>query len=88
MRTIHSTLTSKGQVTLPSEVRRHLGVAAHDKLAFVIDDDGTVRVETVLYPTLESIRGAAGSLKHPLSWDEVMHIAHEDHVASMISSDE
>ncbi|MGH2562261.1 MAG: AbrB/MazE/SpoVT family DNA-binding domain-containing protein [Thermomicrobiales bacterium] len=88
MRTMHSTLTSKGQVTLPSEVRRHLGVTAHDKLAFVIDDDGTVRVETVLYPTLESIRGAAGSLKHPLSWDEVMEIAREDHVASMVSSDE
>lgn len=88
MRTLHSTLTSKGQVTLPAEVRRHLGVSAQDKLAFVIDDDGTVRVETVMFPTLESIRGAAGSLKQPKSWDEVMNIAHEDYVVSMMKADE
>jgi AbrB family looped-hinge helix DNA binding protein len=81
MRAFQSTLTSKGQVTIPVEVRDHLGLSARDKLAFVIDDDGTVRVESVLYPTLESIRGAAGSLKQPRSWEEIERIAAEDHVA-------
>jgi AbrB family looped-hinge helix DNA binding protein len=40
MKEIVSTVTSKGQVTIPAEVRRHLGVAQGDKLSFVISDGG------------------------------------------------
>jgi AbrB family looped-hinge helix DNA binding protein len=32
-----STLSSKGQVTLPAEIRRLLGVAPRDKIAFVLE---------------------------------------------------
>lgn len=38
-----STLTSKGQITLPKEVRAHLGVAEGDRLDFIIGVDGSVR---------------------------------------------
>ncbi len=31
-------------------------------------------------PDLASLRGAAGSLKEPLPWDEVLEIAREDHL--------
>ena len=39
-------ITSKGQVTIPREVRRRLGVRAGDKLIFEEDDTG-VRVSAV-----------------------------------------
>lgn len=39
MKELLSTVTTKGQVTIPVEIRRRLGVAAHDKVAFVLDDN-------------------------------------------------
>lgn len=39
MREHTSSITSKGQVTIPADIRRLLGVAPHDKIAFVIDAD-------------------------------------------------
>ena len=77
---IYSTITSKGQVTIPVEVRKHLGVAPNDKIAFVLQPEGTVAVKTPKYPTIASLAGAAGTLKKPLPWKEMEHIAHEDHV--------
>lgn len=73
-----ATVTSKGQVTVPAPVRRHLGLEATDKIAFVIEPDGTVWVRAPRYPTLESLRGAAGSLKRTIPWDRVRKIARED----------
>ena len=78
MQEIISTITSKGQVTIPAEVRRRLGVGEHDKIAFVIEDNGEVRLSVPEYPTIESLRGVAGSLAQPLSWQEIKEIAHED----------
>lgn len=42
-----ATITSKGQVTLPKEVREHLQVGQGDRVDFVIDDDGKVSVVPV-----------------------------------------
>jgi len=39
-----ATLTSKGQITLPRQVRQHLGVETGDAVDFVIGADGEVRV--------------------------------------------
>jgi AbrB family looped-hinge helix DNA binding protein len=38
-------ITSKGQVTIPKAVRDALGVDTGDRLAFRIQEDGTVLVE-------------------------------------------
>ncbi len=38
MKEIPSTITSKGQVTIPAEVRKHLGLKQGDKVSFVLDD--------------------------------------------------
>lgn len=50
-------LTSKGQITVPKEIREALGVDVGDRLAFRICEDGTVhvRADTV---DLRSLRGA------------------------------
>ena len=40
-----TTLTSKGQVTIPKAVRDELGLRVGDKVAFRVLEDGTVVVE-------------------------------------------
>ncbi len=75
MKEIISSINSKGQVTIPAEVRKYLGIATNDKIAFVIDDQGAVRLRVPRYPTIASLKGAAGRLKHPLSWQEMQQIA-------------
>lgn len=37
-----STISSKGQVTVPQEIRHRLGLATGDKVDFVIEGDSTV----------------------------------------------
>lgn len=37
-----STISSKGQVTIPQEIRNRLGVAAGDQIEFVIENGNTV----------------------------------------------
>lgn len=78
MKEIISTITSKGQVTIPAEIRKYLGIATNEQIAFVIDDEGAVRLRVPRYPTIASLRGAAGSLKKPLTWEEMQQIAYED----------
>jgi antitoxin PrlF len=39
-----STLTSKGQTTIPKDVRKRLNLHPGDRLEFVIDEDGRVLV--------------------------------------------
>jgi antitoxin PrlF len=78
MREIISTITSKGQVTIPVEVRNYLGIKSNDKVAFVIDAEGKVQLRVPRYQTISSLRGAAGSLHKKLSWEEMQQIAYED----------
>ena len=86
MQEIISTITSKGQVTIPAEVRRHLGVDTHDKIAFVLEDDGAVRLSVPHFPTIDSLRGIAGSLPRPMSWQEMEDIAQEEHADDVARS--
>jgi len=39
-----STVTSKGQTTIPGEIRRHLKLKAGDRVEFVVETDGRVVV--------------------------------------------
>lgn len=48
-KTVEATVTSKGQVTLPSELRRHLGIQRGSRIRFSIPASGAVKVEPVLY---------------------------------------
>lgn len=42
-----STITSKGQVTIPKAVRDRLRLRTGDKLDFQIEDDGSLRVHPI-----------------------------------------
>jgi antitoxin PrlF len=39
-----ATITSKGQVTIPVEVRKHLKLKPGDKIDFQIEENGTARI--------------------------------------------
>jgi AbrB family looped-hinge helix DNA binding protein len=54
-----STLTAKGQTTVPIEVRRHLGLEPGDQIEFILAPDGSVRLEAVT----RDIRTLKGSLR-------------------------
>jgi len=51
-----STITSKGQITLPKDVRDHLGVREGDRLDFVIAADGGVCI-LPLSGSVQRLRG-------------------------------
>ena len=53
-----STLTSKGQTTIPKEVRDHLKLQSGDQIDFLIRSDGTV----VLRPATIHVRELKGFL--------------------------
>lgn len=57
-KTLSSTVTSKGQVTIPVEVRRLLRVGPHDKVSFVVDA-GQVR----LVPATDAVTRTKGALR-------------------------
>ena len=46
---VEATVTSKGQVTLPRELRRRLGIQRGSRIRFSIGAGGAVKVEPVLY---------------------------------------
>jgi len=46
---VEATVTSKGQVTLPKELRRRLGIQRGSRIRFSIPARGAVKVEPVLY---------------------------------------
>ncbi|HEV8574756.1 MAG TPA: AbrB/MazE/SpoVT family DNA-binding domain-containing protein [Dehalococcoidia bacterium] len=52
-------MTTKGQVTIPKEVRDHLGVETGDRLSFVVQEDGTV----VVKPITRHVRELGGLLE-------------------------
>lgn len=47
--TVEATVTSKGQVTLPKELRKRLGIQSGSRIRFDIPASGPVQVERVLY---------------------------------------
>jgi AbrB family looped-hinge helix DNA binding protein len=58
-----STLTSKGQITLPKAIRDQLGLDAGSQLHFELLPDGTIRARAVK-PDARTVRGL---LKSPLA---------------------
>lgn len=80
MKEIVAAVNNKGQVVIPVEVRQYLGIEQGDKILFVLDEEGHVELKSVKYPTIVSLRGAAGKLTRSLSWEELRETAREDRV--------
>jgi AbrB family looped-hinge helix DNA binding protein len=55
---LHSTMTRKGQTTIPGEVRAALNIKPGDRLEYAVEGDhATIRV----HPGLRSLEGALAS---------------------------
>src|SRR5579884_3000723 len=66
---ILSAVTQRGQVTVPAEVRRLLGLRTGDKVAFRIED-GEVRLAPARF-TLESAYGSVTPLHRPEDFEAI-----------------
>jgi len=81
---IFGTITSKGQTTIPAEVREALGLTAGDKVRYEINDAGEVVLTKV--PPFSSLIGIVKSDVHLT--DEELQQAIEDARTAMALGDD
>jgi AbrB family looped-hinge helix DNA binding protein len=65
----HSTVTSKGQTTIPERIRKALRIRPGDKLEYAVEGEyATIRV----HPGIRSLKGVLASKKgQGMSFDEI-----------------
>ena len=85
MQTVLATVSEEGQVTLPEQVRRQLGISARTTIAFVLADSGEVTVRASASPDLEALAGAAGSLPQPLTDQAIEAIVAEERALAYLA---
>ncbi len=66
---MQSTLTSKGQATIPKAVRDHLHLQPGDRVKFFFNPDGTVAILPIL--PASALYGMLRSSRPPLSLEEM-----------------
>jgi AbrB family looped-hinge helix DNA binding protein len=66
---ILASVTERGQVTIPSEVRRLLGIRAPQKIAFEIDGEEVRLVPAG--PSLDDVFGAVQPLEKPEDFERI-----------------
>jgi antitoxin PrlF len=71
-----STVTAKGQVTLPVKARRKLGIRAGTKLDFVIKDNDRLEV-IVISGSIKNLKGMLPKPKRALTLAEMDHAIRE-----------
>lgn len=76
MKQYTTTVTKRGQITLPAEVRRMLGARPKDKVSFIIEGD-RICLSQVAF-TLESAFGSVRPSRRPEDFEEVSRLAKED----------
>ncbi len=63
---MHSTVTSKGQITLPKAIREKLHIGAGDRVEFVLETDGSVRM-LVKHASVQRLRGILPKPETPVT---------------------
>ena len=56
----HSTVTSKGQTTIPGKIRKALRIKPGDRLEYILEGD---RITLRVHPGTRSLKGALASKK-------------------------
>jgi AbrB family looped-hinge helix DNA binding protein len=83
MKEIATTITQRGQVTIPVEVQRLLGVGPRDRVAFAIEND-----EVRLVPAKHTLESVGASLEPPggrQDFDQMVREAKEEHAAEVVA---
>jgi AbrB family looped-hinge helix DNA binding protein len=68
---MQTTLTSKGQMTLPSAARARLGLEAGDRLLVTVVDDDTIVLKRPTPTPVKALRGLLARPKRALAFEEM-----------------
>ena len=63
-------LTSKGQTTIPKDVREHLGLRPGDRIEFVLTEDKTVLLKPATRPVTD-LKGFLPKPARPVTIEEM-----------------
>ncbi len=74
---ITASITERGQVTIPVEVRRRLGLKTRGKVNFRITEDGTVLITRPVF-TIDSAFGSVQPVNTPEDWEARIREAKEE----------
>jgi AbrB family looped-hinge helix DNA binding protein len=74
---IWASVTERGQVTIPAEVRKKLGLSKRGKVIFRVED-GLVVLKKPRFSSIAEIVADAPKLSKPMEWREMLEIAHEE----------
>ena len=78
----NTSVTSKGQVTIPVEVRRALGIQPHDRIEFQLTDDGSAIVRKA-ESVVQRLFGAVPYDGPPLDVEKMIEEAQDEIVADL-----
>ena len=67
---ITATITSKGQITIPKNIRDHFDLHAGDKISFIEDEDGSINLVPVKKP-LSALKGLVPKPKTAVSVEDM-----------------
>jgi antitoxin PrlF len=65
-----STVTSKGQITIPAEVRKALGLRSGSRVAFVRTASGSYELVPEI-SSIKALKGAVAGPKKPVTTEEM-----------------
>lgn len=70
-----TTMTTKGQVTIPKALREHLGLKPGSRVAFEIDEAGSVVLHAAVRRPKSRFAKLRGSQKGDMTTDEIMALS-------------
>ena len=74
-----ASVTSRGRITIPVQVRKHLRLQSRGQVIFAINtNDGSVELKAAQVSTVASLAGVAGTLDRSLTWHEMRRIARDE----------
>jgi antitoxin PrlF len=79
-------MTSKGQITVPKDVRLKLNLKPGDRVLFIVEDDGAVRMRAV-NKDISSLIGILPRPKRAATLEEIEEAIQRAAVASALGHD-
>lgn len=67
---ITATITSKGQITIPKDIRDQLDLHAGDKLSFIEDEDGSINLVPIKKP-LSALKGLVAKPRRSVTVEDM-----------------
>lgn len=79
-------MTSKGQITVPKDVRLRLNLKAGDRVLFVVENDGAVRMRAA-NKDISSLVGILPKPKRAATLEEIQEAIQRGAIASALGHD-